>query len=109
MTCEQCQQLISVFLDNELEEKSSAAVRSHLAVCDKCTKVCGDLAMIIDVCQLEQDESLAPPNPKALWCRINNIIESEVQAEIVKENMTPAPVKSGWRPRSWNFSLSQVA
>jgi hypothetical protein len=108
MTCEQCQELISVFLDNELEEKSSSAIRAHLAVCDVCSKVCEDLAMIIDVCQLEQDAELVPPNPKALWCRINNIIESEAQAEIVKETTAPPP-KSGWLPRNWNLSLPQVA
>jgi hypothetical protein len=114
MNCEHCQQLMSVFLDNELDEMSSTEVREHLAVCEACSKVCEDLAMIIDFCQLDVEETVLPPNPQALWCRINNIIESEVQAEIVKENKEKTEtaaeeVQSGWLPRRWNFSFMQVA
>src|SRR5262245_58318049 len=112
MNCEHCQELISVFLDNELDEKSSTQVREHLAVCAPCSKVCEDLAMIIDFCQLDIEETTVPPNPQALWCRINNIIESEVQAEIVKEHkekVETAQVETGWLPRKWNFSFMQMA
>lgn len=111
MNCEHCQELISVFLDNELDELSSNNVREHLAACEKCSKVCEDLAMIMDICRLEQDEAVIPPNPQALWCRINNIIESEVQAEIIKENKekVETEAKTGWLPRRWNFTFSQVA
>ena len=114
MNCEHCQELISVFLDNELDETSSARVREHLAVCEPCSKVCEDLAMIIDFCQLDTDETILPPNPQALWCRINNVIESEVQAEIQKENKekalaATAETQKGWLPRRWNFSFMQAA
>ncbi len=115
MNCEHCQQLISVFLDNELDEASSNHIREHLAVCEPCSKVCEDLAMIMDLCQLEQDQTVIPPNPQALWCRINNVIESEVQAEIYKENKAKEKEKeiieaqTGWLPRRWNFSFMQVA
>jgi hypothetical protein len=114
MNCEHCQELISVFLDNELDETSSGHVREHLAVCEACSKVCEDLAMIMDFCQLEQDEAALPPNPQALWCRINNIIESEVQAEFVKEHKEKvetmaAEAKSGWLPRRWHLSFPQLA
>jgi hypothetical protein len=114
MNCEHCQELISVFLDNELDETSSTEVREHLAVCEPCSKVCEDLAMILDFCQLDADETIIPPNPQALWCRINNVIESEVQAEINKENKekaqaAEAEVQKGWFPRKWNFSFMQVA
>jgi Putative zinc-finger len=111
MNCEHCQQLISVFLDNELDEMSSTNVREHLAVCQACSKVCEDLAMIMDFCQLEQDEIVIPPNPQALWCRINNVIESEVQAEITKgkREKVEAQTQTSWHPRRWNFSFMQVA
>jgi hypothetical protein len=115
MNCEHCQELISVFLDNELNEQSSTEVREHLAVCEACSKMCEDLAMIIDFCQLDADETVIPPNPQALWCRINNVIESEVQAEIQKENKEKAnaaqaeAANTGWLPRRWNFSFMQVA
>lgn len=114
MNCEHCQELMSVFLDNELEEQSSVEVREHLALCEACSKVCEDLAMIIDFCQLDTEEAVIPPNPQALWCRINNIIESEVQAEIVKENKekvetAKTETQTGWLPRRWNFSFMQLA
>ncbi len=110
MNCEHCQELISVFLDNELGEPNSTNIREHLAVCEPCSKVCEDLAMIMDFCQLEADETVVPPNPQALWCRINNVIEGEVKAEIIKENKekTQAETNSGWIPRRWNFSFAQV-
>jgi hypothetical protein len=114
MNCEHCQQLISVFLDNELDDPSSAEVREHLAVCEPCSKVCEELAMIIDFCQLDADEAVVPPNPQALWCRINNVIESEVQAEILKESKEKTEAAqtaagTGWLPRRWHFSFMQVA
>jgi hypothetical protein len=115
MNCEHCQELISVFLDNELDDLSSTEVREHLALCEACSKVCEDLAMIIDFCQLDADETVIPPNPQALWCRINNVIESEVQAEIQKENKEKVQAaeaetaQTGWFPRRWNFSFMQVA
>jgi hypothetical protein len=113
MNCEHCQELISVFLDNELDEPNSNQIREHLAACPECSKVCEDLAMIMDFCQLEADDTIIPPNPQALWCRINNVIESEVQAEIYKENkekiQARAEAQTGWLPRRWNFSFLQVA
>lgn len=102
-------------MDNELDETSSAEVREHLAVCEPCSKVCEDLAMIIDFCQLDVEETVLPPNPQALWCRINNVIESEVQAEILKEHKekveaaTVETANTGWLPRRWNLSFMQVA
>ena len=108
MNCEKCQELISAFLDNELETKASLDVQTHLAVCAHCAKVCEDFASILEFCGETPRDEVLPPNPKALWCRINNIIESDAQAEIQKEQKKldlPPPEKKG----SWQFSFSQVA
>jgi hypothetical protein len=85
MNCEQCQELISVYLDNELESEISASIQTHLAVCLECAKMCEDFAMILDFCNLDETEHSLPPNSKALWCRINNLIETEIAAELPKE------------------------
>jgi hypothetical protein len=106
MTCEHCQEYISAFLDNDLDEKISAGIQAHLAICGDCAKVCADFAAILDVCQTEPQTEVLPPNSQALWCRINNIIESEiapVQAEVKKEEP-----KRGFA-RVWQLSFSQVA
>lgn len=108
MNCEKCQQLISVYLDNELEKEVSFEVQMHLALCAPCAKVCEDFAMIVDFCETED---FLPPNSKALWCRINNLIETEVKTETNQVN-AQAQAKRGFFARTWNnrwqLSLSQV-
>jgi hypothetical protein len=99
MTCDECQQNISQFLDNELDEKMSMYVQTHLSVCAECAKVCEDFAVILDSCTVEKPAELLPPNSQALWCRINNIIESEAK----REPVDPEPPK-GWFGRSFTFS-----
>ncbi len=111
MNCEECQQLISVYLDNELEKESSMQVQTHLAVCAACAKVCQDFAMILNFCLLDETPDFVPPNSKALWCRINNIIETEIEPEITQEN-AEEQVKKGWLSKVWGnrlqLSFSQV-
>ncbi len=108
MNCEKCQQLISVYLDNELQKEDSFEVQMHLALCAPCAKVCEDFAMIVDFCETE---NFLPPNSKALWCRINNLIENDIKPEIVPEKIE-SPVKRGFFAKTWNnrwqLSLSQV-
>ncbi|HEY0427347.1 MAG TPA: zf-HC2 domain-containing protein [Pyrinomonadaceae bacterium] len=112
MTCEQCQESISAFLDNDLDEIISSNVRTHLAVCADCAKVCEDFAMILDFCQLDEFEDSLPPNPKALWCRINNLIETEIKPELAEAKSQPEAARAGWFSRFWNnswqLSVSQV-
>lgn len=109
MNCEHCQELISAFLDNELETESSLNVQTHLTVCAECAKVCEDFAAILDFCGETPADELLPPNSQALWCRISNIIESEVQAEIQKDKKEqPAPEKKGWFGTSRQLSFGQM-
>ncbi len=111
MNCEQCQELISLFLDNELEESGSLNVRRHLAICAECAKVCEEFAMILDFCALDDaaEEVCLPPNSKALWCRINNIIESEIEPEaVLQKEAVKTGFLSRFRQNSLRFSFSQV-
>jgi hypothetical protein len=108
MNCEKCQQLISVYLDNELEKEVSFEVQMHLSLCAACAKVCEDFAMIVDFCETQD---FLPPNSKALWCRINNLIENEIKTETTPEN-AETQTKQGFFARTWNnrwqLSLSQM-
>ncbi len=101
MNCDECKNLISVFMDNELEEAQAAAVRMHLGVCHGCAAVCEDFVSILDVCITETPSGTVAPNSQALWCRINNIIESEVKPEM--------PPVEKVRGRFWQLSFAQVA
>lgn len=112
MNCEQYQELISAFLDNDLDEATFKNVQSHLAICAACVKICEDCAVILDFCSEDLLEEVAlPPNSKALWCRINNIIETEVKPEIAQE-VIKEEENRGWFSKiwhnSWQISMSQV-
>lgn len=111
MNCQQCQKLISLFLDNELDENMSRGVIMHVAVCAGCARICEEFAMILDFCNLDEAEAAVPPNSKALWCRINNIIESDVEPEI-SQQPPKTEIKGGFvskiRRDSWQLSFSQV-
>jgi hypothetical protein len=90
--------MISVFMDNELDGGLASEMRSHLALCLDCALVCEDFASILDVCTTEPVPEIVPPNSRALWCRINNIIENETP-----QVMEPAA------KRVWRLSFSQLA
>lgn len=101
MNCDECKGKISQFLDNELEEAQAASIRAHLALCGECAIVCEDFASILDVCTGESADDLIPANSKAMWCRINNIIENEIKAE--------QPIAVPPQKRFWQFSFGQLA
>jgi len=108
MNCEQCQELVSIYLDNELDTNVSMNVQTHLSLCAECAKVCEDFAMILDFCETED----ILPNSKALWCRINNIIENDVNPENLQEKQQQPLVETSWLAKAksnfWQFTSSQV-
>jgi hypothetical protein len=99
MHCEECKELISVFVDNELPAGPAAEVREHIGICSECAKVCEDLISIIDLCHTGSPSEIIPPNSRALWCRIHNLIESEIKPEPAAE-----PKK-----RRWQLTFPQLA
>lgn len=114
MNCEHCQELISAFLDNELDDTISANVQTHLGMCAECAKVCEDFAMILDFCHVEEpvQHEIVPPNSQALWCRINNVIENEIKTELKieeqKKQEQTQEIKQGWFSKVWQLSFSQA-
>lgn len=101
MNCEKCQELLSEFIDGELEEKVTAEVETHLGLCPECAALHEDFAGILVMCEKKGvTEESSPPNPQAMWCRINNVIESEIKPEI--------EVKAK-KSRIWSFSFTQLA
>lgn len=79
MNCENCKNLISSLLDNDLEESQAFEVREHLGRCADCQRLCEEFTAILYASAGESSADLLPPNSQALWCRINNIIESEAK------------------------------
>ena len=88
------------FVDDELDEAGTADVADHISYCAACADYCGDMTSISEVCTVEPPAEPALPNSKALWCRINNIIESEQKAA--------PPSAEQPKGRFWRFSLWQM-
>jgi len=89
-------------MDTELDEPRATLVREHLAACTACAKICEELAEIVDICKSSDPDEIVPPNSKAMWCRINNILESEIKPE-------PLPKIEETRRRIWRLSFPQLA
>lgn len=107
MNCEGCTENLSRFLDGELDESQAAVIRTHLSLCAECSRLCEDLAALLDTCSLEElADEIAPINTNALWCRISNTIEAETQpADTSEEPQRPGGLFS----RVLNLSFPQAA
>ena len=96
----------------KLDEKKSQQVKSHISMCANCAKLHSDFASVLNLCEEDFNEAAAPPNSQALWCRINNIIETEIRPEIEAEQLKVETKVSIWSS-IWNsslrFSPSQIA
>jgi hypothetical protein len=108
MNCEKCQELIHDLVDGALSREDSASLNRHLEDCLSCADVRNDLQAIVSFCQQNRGQYEAPPNERALWLRIRNVIEAETSVA------APAvPVKrsawSAWLGHSWELSLPQLA
>ena len=113
MNCEKCQNLISAYIDGDLETQVSKDMQTHFSMCEECAKLHEDFASILGFCDETFAEDSTPPNPQALWCRINNIIETEVKPEIAEEKkVEEVKAQPNWFARIWKtqlqFSTSQV-
>lgn len=98
MNCEECKNLISPLLDNELDKTQAFEVRTHLGLCADCQRMCEEFTAIMNASAGESSAELLPPNSQALWCRINNIIESEAKPEPPVET---APKRGRFFHLSW--------
>jgi hypothetical protein len=107
MNCEKCQDLIGEFLDGALGHEDQVKLNLHLEECLGCADVRNDLQEIVGFCRAHRGEYSAPPNEKALWLRIRNMIEAGAGSE------APAPARkrswSSWIARSWELSVPQLA
>ena len=108
MNCEKCQDLISDFVDGSLSQQERNTLSQHLDECLDCADVRSDLHSIISFCRSQRGQYEAPPNDKALWLRIRNVIE----AETVSAASMPARARSswtGWIGKTWELSFPQLA
>ncbi|HEV2915404.1 MAG TPA: zf-HC2 domain-containing protein [Pyrinomonadaceae bacterium] len=113
MNCEKCQDLLSDFLDGALSTDDSHVLSSHLEECLSCIGARDDLDSIVSFCREHREEYVSPPNERALWLRIRNIIESDPATAAVAATHQHADARreSWWARlmnRSWELSLPQL-
>ena len=109
MNCEKYQDLLSEFVDGSLSPEDCQTIKTHLMVCGACAESVSDLNAIVEFCREHRGEYPAVPNQRALWLRINNIIESE----LLISSPATVPASASWwfrlMNRSWELSFPQLA
>jgi hypothetical protein len=111
MNCEKCQDLISDFLDGALSHEDQSILNTHLEECLSCEDVRSDLQSIVGFCRSNRGVYSAPPNEKALWLRIRNVIEAGASPAIAPARAASQAAKSNlrnWTRRSWELSFPQL-
>lgn len=109
MNCDKCQNLVSDFLDGALSQEDQNTLNLHLEECLSCADVRNDLQAIVGFCQSQRGEYSAPPNERALWLRIRNVIEASESATAGTVSAAPRRKLSSWVGRTWELSFSQLA
>lgn len=108
MNCEKCQELLSEFIDGDLNLVESLAIKNHLAQCEDCAEIYDDFSAILNFCEEKKEIEIAPPNSQALWCRISNVIENEVKPQVEAKPQPKAEKQLSFWQKSWQFSLMQT-
>lgn len=109
MNCEKCQDLISDFIDGSLSQEDQSTLNSHLAECLGCTGVRDELQSLVGFCRTQRGQYDAPPNEKALWLRIRNVVESEARPVAAVSAPAGRSSRTNWLSRSWELSFPQLA
>jgi predicted anti-sigma-YlaC factor YlaD len=107
MNCERCQELIGDLIDGTLSGADESTLKSHLNECLDCVGVREDLTAILSYCRAHRGEYEAPPNERALWLGIRNVIEAERAS--ASPVVTETPREKSWWSRSWELSFPQLA
>src|SRR5262249_51136537 len=109
MNCETCQELIHDLIDGSISQTDEFTLNTHLKQCLDCDSVRQDLASIIGFCRTQRGQYEAPPNERALWLRIRNVIEAESRGQVA---VNPEPRRSllgRLMGHTWELSLPQLA
>jgi hypothetical protein len=112
MNCEKCQELFSDLFDAALSREDELTLSTHIEECLACADVRNDLESIVGFCRAHRGEYSAPPNEKAMWLRIRNVIEAEAQPLVTTTVPGQPTLKRSWvewMGRSWELSLPQLA
>ncbi len=116
MNCDKCQELLSDFIDGTLTGEDQVFFNSHLEECMSCVGVREEMRSIVGVARQTREHYAAPPNERAMWLRIRNTIEVELDtnrsakaAANSARNSSTESFWSRWMGKRWELSLPQLA
>lgn len=113
MNCEKCQEQLSEYLDGTLAASRRALLSGHLADCADCAEARDELALIVGAARECRDELYTPPDSRAMWLRISNVIEGERALRPAAAAAAATPRReSPWSRvfrRRWELTLPQMA
>jgi anti-sigma factor RsiW len=109
MNCEICQELIHDLIDGTISQRDESTLNTHLTECLDCDSVRQDLASIVGFCRTQRGVYEAPPNERALWLRIRNVVEAEMPMNVAVEPEARSSFFGRLMGRSWELSLPQIA
>ncbi|HEU4595367.1 MAG TPA: zf-HC2 domain-containing protein [Pyrinomonadaceae bacterium] len=116
MNCDQCQELLSDFLDGTLKGVERVRLDAHLEECLSCALVREEFQSILNVARASREEFVAPPDEHALWLRIRNTIEADAdfsRAASARANAAASGERESFWSRlfhkRWELTLPQMA
>lgn len=109
MNCETCQELIHDLIDGTISQRDESILNTHLKQCLDCESVRRDLASIVGFCRTQRNVYEAPPNERALWLRIRNVVEADVPARITANAEPSGSFFGRLMGLSWELSFPQLA
>jgi hypothetical protein len=74
-----------------------------------CESVRQDLASIVGFCRTQRGQYEAPPNERALWLRILNVVEAETSTNVAVNPERRTSFLGRLMGHSWQLSLPQLA
>jgi hypothetical protein len=102
MTCEFDDDLLSGYLDDELDDELRVAVRDHVDRCDECLRRLREMASLSDRLAASRQVDL----PERLWNRIEAARQAAVAAESVRRPSRRSPAFR--RLRRWTVAAAAV-
>ena len=112
MNCDQCQELLSDFLDGTLKGGDRTRLDAHLGECLSCAGVHEEFASILSVARASREEFVSPPNEHALWLRIRDGIESDAGLSSAPTTRSASMRSEGFWARllnrRWELTLPQM-
>ncbi|MCA1556886.1 MAG: zf-HC2 domain-containing protein [Acidobacteria bacterium] len=81
MDCEKCSDLLGDFLDGTMAGDDHALLSTHLDECLGCACVRDEIRSIVTAAAESREHFIAPPNERALWLRVRNTLEAELNAQ----------------------------